>query len=411
MRSSYNRDDFIHAAFRVWGKDLFGKMSLQDLTDDLGVTKPSLYRHFRSKDDLIHAMIDRTMEYHRFEQQELIRLTQTEAPFNDRLAAAVERHLELSLENLDLIHFSGYIYRKEPETAREMERLNDETFEMIAENLGVPVVAVQYLYTLLVLVIFLGQNLERDGECRLVPPDRETFNSRMPGRVGEILGMFYRGFKGDRYGQDPDYNLLCRRLEDFDFTTILEDRILKAAYEALMEEGDLVTSLSRVAEKAGLKKSSLYSHFKSKEEMLGQAILEMKRKYLDASSRFTGSFDRVEDKILAHLLFSTMFIRRFPETIEVMDKLVSMDVFRDQDPGDVSDSDFVALLDEAMTREILAAGFLDAERLNYFLSMITIIVVRYIRYHPQMTDRDRDEHIIRLYRIFIHGLEEYREVL
>jgi AcrR family transcriptional regulator len=409
-RNLNKREEIIDAAFRVWGRDLFGKMSLQDLTIELGVTKPSLYRHFRSKKDLIRAMTEKALATVQLERDDLVRITAEPGPLSERLRRAIYRHLELSVANLDVIHFSGYLYRKDLPTARIMERLNDETFESIGRNLGISIVAVHYLYALLVLVIFLG-HLPGNDDCRLIPPEGESVTSLMQGRVEKIISLFNNGFKGSRYSGDPDFRMIFNRLDDFDYSAIIEDRILKAAYEALMEEGDLVTSLSRVAEKAGLKKSSLYSHFRSKEEMLTQALQEQKRRYLEAHNRFLESFATTEERFFANLAFSHGFIRRFPETIEMMDKLVTMDIFRDQDPELSKNKYFLDLIGKAGIESVLDPESLDPEALNYFINMIMIIEVRYLRFHPEMTDREKDDHIVRLYRIFIHGVEEFREVV
>ena len=49
-------DDIIKAAFKVWGQKLYRTTSLTEIAQELGVSKPALYRHFKDKDALLDAM-------------------------------------------------------------------------------------------------------------------------------------------------------------------------------------------------------------------------------------------------------------------------------------------------------------------------------------------------------------------
>ena len=51
--------EIIDAAFKVWGRNFYRKTSLSQLANELGVSKPALYRHFENKQALIDAMIGR----------------------------------------------------------------------------------------------------------------------------------------------------------------------------------------------------------------------------------------------------------------------------------------------------------------------------------------------------------------
>ena len=51
-----NQEDILQAAFLVWGREAYKKMSLSDVAQELAVTKPALYRHFRNKEALLEAM-------------------------------------------------------------------------------------------------------------------------------------------------------------------------------------------------------------------------------------------------------------------------------------------------------------------------------------------------------------------
>jgi AcrR family transcriptional regulator len=55
-RPPLSRERIVDAAFRAWGRTWFTHTSLNLVADEMGVTKPAVYRYFRSKDEILHAM-------------------------------------------------------------------------------------------------------------------------------------------------------------------------------------------------------------------------------------------------------------------------------------------------------------------------------------------------------------------
>ncbi|MDR2509164.1 MAG: TetR/AcrR family transcriptional regulator [Spirochaetaceae bacterium] len=49
-------EEILNTAFQVWSEDFYQKTSLSMVARALGITKPALYRHFRSKAELLSAM-------------------------------------------------------------------------------------------------------------------------------------------------------------------------------------------------------------------------------------------------------------------------------------------------------------------------------------------------------------------
>ncbi|MFQ3547738.1 MAG: TetR/AcrR family transcriptional regulator [Termitinemataceae bacterium] len=66
------QQDILQAARIVWGNNFYKTMSLADVAQYLGVTKPALYRHFTNKDALLDALyVDFFDRYARYLQQAL----------------------------------------------------------------------------------------------------------------------------------------------------------------------------------------------------------------------------------------------------------------------------------------------------------------------------------------------------
>lgn len=86
-----------------------------------------------------------------------------------------------------------------------------------------------------------------------------------------------------------------------------KEKIIMAALELACENGLRSISMSQIAEKAGIKKSSLYSHFSSKEQIISEMYLFLRKQA--NQNREIGHFDYgsyVEGKDLKDILMETV---------------------------------------------------------------------------------------------------------
>lgn len=86
------RDDLIDAAMRVFYKHGFHASSLDDIQKEGGISRPTLYNHFKSKDELIVAAMRRRDEIFR---NRLMKFVDSNAKSpRDRIAAVFDFHEE-----------------------------------------------------------------------------------------------------------------------------------------------------------------------------------------------------------------------------------------------------------------------------------------------------------------------------
>lgn len=86
-----------------------------------------------------------------------------------------------------------------------------------------------------------------------------------------------------------------------------KEKIILATLELASENGLRSISMSQIAKRAGIKKSSLYSHFASKEEIITEMYTFLRFKA--NANRETGTFDYgqyVEGKTLKEILMETV---------------------------------------------------------------------------------------------------------
>lgn len=59
------RDRILEVATRLFTEAGYDKTSLREISDELGVTKAALYYHFKSKDDILRALLEPVIEQQR----------------------------------------------------------------------------------------------------------------------------------------------------------------------------------------------------------------------------------------------------------------------------------------------------------------------------------------------------------
>lgn len=84
--SAYKRDRILEEAVKLFYERGFSGTTLDDIAGKLGVTKPFIYTHFRSKVELLEAVCRPTIE---MSLDAIVRAAQREGPAADRLYKGV----------------------------------------------------------------------------------------------------------------------------------------------------------------------------------------------------------------------------------------------------------------------------------------------------------------------------------
>lgn len=98
MRSGVRRDDLIEAAARVFAAKGYSNTSIQDIADEIGLLKGSLYYYIDTKEDLLFEVIRSTM----ISWQGLVETVEASTePTLERLWIYIHRNIEGSLDARD----------------------------------------------------------------------------------------------------------------------------------------------------------------------------------------------------------------------------------------------------------------------------------------------------------------------
>lgn len=284
------QEDILATAFRVWGCEGYKKMSLTEVAAALGVTKPALYRHFKDKDQLLSAM-------HRdFFDRYAKALV---AAFPEGLAGSGDS-VPLGFRLIETL--AGYFGSRPEDLAFMFARIMrhgdvEKVFaaEMAARNIKldpVPGGSEEGRNRIQLAVgscffLVASFHIDRKNRGLSLPPAEEELRSL----TESIVELVAQGLAGSRGLAAPsltrappsssfrpdlstatalgiDYATLEKIARLTEEETAAPDGLLPAVAAVVAEAGSWNASMEMVARRSGLSKSGLYSHFKSKEDML-----------------------------------------------------------------------------------------------------------------------------------------------
>lgn len=126
--SSVGRERILNEAYLLFIRDGFAEVSMQQIADSVGITKATMYHHFRGKDDLYAAVCRRELERMRVGVAELVAAG---GPIRD-LLERVARFFLLTGGDADFVRlFSDFRRHLSEERRRELLRDGRPPNEML----------------------------------------------------------------------------------------------------------------------------------------------------------------------------------------------------------------------------------------------------------------------------------------
>ncbi|MDX9958334.1 MAG: TetR/AcrR family transcriptional regulator [Clostridia bacterium] len=292
-------EDILAAAFRVWGREAYRKMSLTEVATELGVTKPALYRHFRDKDQLLAAM--HTAFFDRYAQAMKLAFpsglagTTSSVPLILRLLEALSGFFGARPGDLAFMFARIMRFQDVEKTFAAELAARGVTMDLATDNADArhnqAQMAVGSCFFMVALFHLdrlhrhLPQPASRDELAALTASILDLAAhglGQRPGSTGLAAGSFLPA-------DSPaiDYTALEARARLTEQETAAPDGLLPAVAAVVAEVGSWNASMDMVAKRSGLSKSGLYSHFKSKEDMLLRL--------------FSAEFERISDAVAKRL--------------------------------------------------------------------------------------------------------------
>ncbi|MDR0583126.1 MAG: TetR/AcrR family transcriptional regulator [Treponema sp.] len=313
------KTEIVRAAFKVWGRSLYQDTSLSRLAGELKVSKPALYRHFLSKQVLMDAMIARFFD----DLADFIRADYERAAqsrdWNRGVSIILRTVAEFYARNAEaMIFFLMNVYGRDTDDFSSKEHLRSRGVDM---GLFQHVVKAEYatepllLQLLFATLAFFMADFHKIAQYSGAPPSEEDIQ-KVIALVSEIimsgLGQGGEAIDGLDYGKlENRVTGMAQNGED--------DPLLRAVAEAVAEAGPWKASMDMVARRSGLSKSSLYGHFKNKQDMLRQLFMTEFRRII-AFARQGIALSAVPQEQLYLGIFSiAVYLRSRPEILVAVD--------------------------------------------------------------------------------------------
>jgi AcrR family transcriptional regulator len=312
------RADIIQAAFKVWGRGLYRNTSLSQVSRELGVSKPALYRHFRNKQALMDAMYESFFD----DYSGFIR------PYFEKAAGAAGSQESFSIIVQAMMKYytkNGYAFTfslinvwgnstvrnmKEPLLERGID------MELLRCPVGEPREASFWLFAVASLIFAVAHFHFKAYSTGKTPSDTliDQFIASVTRIVSGGLDFDPAVLESLDYGELE--NSVTGKLDQFE-----EDPLLRGVAEAVAQAGPWNASMEMVARHSGLSKSGLYAHFKSKEEMMAQLFFTEFNRIVDFALKNQRNSAKLEEQFYLGIFSIAACLRSRPNILLAMDWL------------------------------------------------------------------------------------------
>lgn len=103
MSEVNTRERLLNAALRLFAMHSFAGTSLQMIADNLGVTKAAIYHHFKTRDEILTAVVQPALQ----ELREVIAKAEAQRSANARIDALLTGFVDMTVKHRKLIGMVG----------------------------------------------------------------------------------------------------------------------------------------------------------------------------------------------------------------------------------------------------------------------------------------------------------------
>ncbi|MDR0497008.1 MAG: TetR/AcrR family transcriptional regulator [Treponema sp.] len=304
-------DDIIKAAFKVWGRELYRTTSLTEIAQELGVSKPALYRHFRDKDALLDAMyssyFDDCANFIKNGYEKAVA-----APSGKEMYLILTRTIgEYYALNREAFVFSLIqVYNSRDSKDAEMEFCaRGIDFKLLARGTAFYPSAMQLVMATL---IFCVANFHHHENKNGGAPSNELVDSVL----AQIEDRIEKGMGLDAGKVAAlNYENLERQAAAMVYEDTETNALLRAVAEAVAEAGPWDASMEMVARRSGLSKSGLYAHFKNRQDMLSQLFISEFTRIVNFTRTQIETTEESEEQLYLAIISIADYLRSRPEIL------------------------------------------------------------------------------------------------
>jgi len=312
------RSEIIDAAFRVWGRNFYRKTSLSQLSGELGVSKPALYRHFDSKQALFAAMTERFLDDFAASVRDDFEKAQMEEDADLGISTIVGSIAGFFARNVyELIFSLINIYDRKLDGKEITVSLKSRGADMsviqkvVEKKYSVEPEVIRLVFATLT---FLMSHFHKTKTTMKSKPSEKEIKEV----ITTICKTIHCGLGYSADNTALDFETMENQITKMPLNAEPEP-FFKAVAEAVAEAGPWDVSMEMVAKKLGLSKSSLYGHFKNRKDMLRRLFISEFNRIFEFARQGISLTSGAAQQLYLGIFSITVYLRSRPEILIAID--------------------------------------------------------------------------------------------
>lgn len=397
------KQQIIHEAFETWGRSVFYHTRLDDVAEALNLTKPALYRYFRSKEDLLQAMERQLLTIYA-ELGSRLKADASGADPSQILSRFIRDRISTFAEHVPQFFFAMHYIGVHGKS--DLARAFAEHMRVLADSLarvpGIydPATAAGYVRTT-VSFFLMRAGLKRQT-LRPRPLD-ESEQEQLASLVERICARGYGAAGKTASRQQMEAIERSCAVSPSDLPP--DDPILRAVAETVAEHGFAEASTERIARRAGLTKSSLYFHFRDRDEMFARLIERHQERLRELIAARVGPCATAAQRIYCFLVVLGSYMRNAREIPAVLNWFRTHGYqLRVRHPDEAAMTAWFSFLEDALRDGSLSSHGLPMSHVGSHLSFV-------VMNHIATAGRTGDVRLAdlrQIYDLFMHGTQGVR---
>jgi AcrR family transcriptional regulator len=319
------KERIVNAAFAAWGDTHFTDTSLAQVSSRLGVTKQALYRHLSGKEQLLAEMetqfaedLDRVIE--EFETRAAPRSLEDSLPaYIDLLFGFFGEHpyyyLYLTLHLARFPDGDGRRFREVRDRHRRVlgELLRRAGYTDEAQiNMGV------HFLSTTGFVWMASCFWTEDGHRREVSRAGAEMDARRELAARIVMRGLFPDAADDGADGVPFEQIEAEAGVEADELPE-RNHILNAIAAVVTERGFEQATVERIAERAGMSKSSLYFHFRNRAEMMASMLIPERARLIELVESRTARYREFASQLYAFMVVTATYAARSRSILTALD--------------------------------------------------------------------------------------------
>jgi len=398
--------EIINAAYKVWGKNFYMKTSLSSLAQELGVSKPALYRHFENKQALTAAMTEHFLDDFANFVRDDFQKANTAKDADEGIFIIIQSVAGFFAADVYALIFSIVnISDRNLDGHSLMESLKSRNVDMgtlqriINKKYIAEAAVVQMVYAS--LTFFMSNFHKLENSVKKNPSEKKIREM-----ILAINKIIMSGLEFSAENAALDFKNLEEKIEKTELNSKPEP-FFKAVAEAVAQAGPWDVSMEMVAKRLGLSKSSLYGHFKNRKDMLRRLFFSEFGRIMEFARQCIGMSDDPAQQLYLGIFSIAVYLSSRPEILITMSWIRTRKLELGKPENDL---EIFRLFEDVKIKQTQNSGEENKQRISRWILFLLINILM----HPSLSEDSRKEtsspgnaqktHIQLLYKFITLGL-------